>query len=490
MRYAIVSDIHANWQAWNAVLLDIRSSDIDRLICLGDSVGYGPQPARVLESVHEHVHHVVLGNHDAAVCGKLDEALFNDNAAEIVRWTRDQLNPSAMSFLESLPLTLRGDLFRCAHGDLASPAQFNYIIEPEEAVPSWQATEEQLLFVGHSHDPAIFLLGQSGTPHRVPPQDFSLESGKRYIVNVGSVGQPRDGDARASYCIIDTDTQSIFWRRIPFDLDAYRSDLAVAGVSARASYFLSIDPRQASRPIRETLSFAPPARIEDGAIDVVEEAQLADLQREVRQWKRLAAIVIVMALLVLGGAGILVQRHLSRALEISDPETEGLVIQSSVADHEANLLALPTAPIATPASIPGWRVQLGHHRKQKVGWVTTPEPQFVVVSGTVRDPLRIESPLIQVTKGERYRISGLIRATGKFQGSLQLDVTLWKYSEAGLIRIDHFAGDLADSARKDGWYFATETFSIPADGSLMRVGVDGKFAGHAEIRDLKLFRVK
>ena len=95
MRYAIVSDIHANLQAWNAVLLDIRSSGVDKILCLGDLVGYGPQPAETLQSLYEHVDHFILGNHDAAACGKLDASYFNDGARELIEWTREQLNPES-----------------------------------------------------------------------------------------------------------------------------------------------------------------------------------------------------------------------------------------------------------------------------------------------------------------------------------------------------------------------------------------------------------
>jgi predicted phosphodiesterase len=490
MRYAILSDIHSNWQAWNAVLVDARSCGVDRFVCLGDIVGYGPQPARVLESVHENVHHVILGNHDAAVCGKLDENLFNDAAADIVRWTRGRLNRSAMAFLNELPLTLKGEAFRCAHGDVASPAQYNYVIDPEDAMPSWAATDDQLMFVGHSHDPAIFLLGRSGRPHRVAPQDFILEDEKRYIVNVGSVGQPRDGDARAAYCIFDTGEREVLWRRIPFDLDAYRADLAEAGVDEAASYFLRADPRQGARPIRETLSFSPPASAKDGARDVVEVAELEELHRSVKRWKRTVACVAAIAVIGLSGGGYAFHQHATRRVVITPPALSNLTIAPHRANRDANILATPAMPVATPNPLPGWHVHLGHRRKQAVRWETAPDPQFVIDSAWARGGVRIESPDIQVAKGQRYRLTGLIRMSAEAVGSLKIDVTLWKQNANGRMRVDHFAGDLADSPRKNGWNFATETFSIPAEGVAMRVGVDGVFAGRAEIRDLQLFRLE
>ena len=109
MRYAIVSDIHANMQAWKAVLQDIACSDIDRIICLGDIVGYGPRPAEVLQSVHARADHLVLGNHDAVIAGKLSAELFNSRARERVKWTAEHLSPKAVEVLGSVPLTLTGD---------------------------------------------------------------------------------------------------------------------------------------------------------------------------------------------------------------------------------------------------------------------------------------------------------------------------------------------------------------------------------------------
>ncbi|MEI6809351.1 MAG: metallophosphoesterase family protein, partial [bacterium] len=258
MRYAIVSDIHSNLQAWNAVLLDIRSTGVDRIICLGDIVGYGPNPVQVMESVHANVDHFVLGNHDAILCDKLDSSLFNDSARFVLEWTKTQMGKNATKFLSTLPLALDGRTFRCAHGDFSEPGYFNYVTEPQDAMPSWNAVTEQLLFVGHTHVPAIFLLGKSGTPHIVPAQDFALEEEKRYLVNPGSVGQPRDGDARASYCIYDQEAGSVCWRRIPFDIDAYRCSVTSTGLPLSASHFLSFDPRKGVSPLREMLSFSPP----------------------------------------------------------------------------------------------------------------------------------------------------------------------------------------------------------------------------------------
>ena len=179
MRIAILSDIHANLQAWNAVWLDLKSLKADRLLCLGDMIGYGPHPAEVLEALHESADAFVLGNHEAALCGLIDPESFNPMARQCLDWTRSALSPEAHKWLSRLPLTLAADSFRCAHGDLARPESFDYIIDPADALPSWQAVPESLLFVGHSHTPGLFLLGPSGIPRRIELEDFALEPGKR-----------------------------------------------------------------------------------------------------------------------------------------------------------------------------------------------------------------------------------------------------------------------------------------------------------------------
>ncbi len=489
MRYAIVSDIHGNLQAWNAVLIDIGSSRVDRVVCLGDMVGYGPKPADVLESVYTHAHHVVLGNHDAAVCGKLDESLFIDAAAKLVRWTRTRTNARAIEFLRGLPLTLSGGDFRCAHGDFAAPAAFHYVVDAPDAMPSWQAVPDRLLFVGHSHDPAIFVIGQSGTPHRLAPQDFELEAGKRFLVNVGSVGQPRDGDARACYCIVDTAARSIVWRRLPFDLDAYRRDLDAAGIDPDASPFLSFDPRKELVPVRELLGFSPPADTADGARDVVEVAELEVLQKQVRGWKRATILSLAGALLAAALTAGAALWHVSRRADLIPPGWAPLDLPARASATE-NLLSMPDIAGRTPDALFGWRIRLDNKRRQRVAWNPADEAWLRVASADADEAFRIESPDIRVEPGMRFCFQALVRRTGGDMGAVQLDVTLWKRGVTGRQRVDHFAGDLPDSARRDGWFHATETFSIPAGGEAIRVAIAGAFKGTAEIREIVLSRLE
>lgn len=483
MRYAMVADIHANLQAWNAVLLDIRSDGVDSIICLGDIVGYGPNPAEVLESVHANVEHVVLGNHDAVIGNKIDGSLFNDDAQEILRWTRGQLNDEAVGFLRGLPLSLADDLFRCVHGDFSDPAAFNYVVDPADAMASWQAVEEPILFVGHTHDPGIFLLGPSGTPRLVTPQDFTLEEGKRFLVSVGSVGQPRDGDARACYCIFDTDSRSVFWRRIPFDLDAYRGALEAAGLSDRPSYFLRHDPRSGTPPIRELLSFSPPTTTDMKARDVVEVQEMETLRRRVTHWKLLFTVILGMGLALAVTAGVWGWRYHTRGLDIADPTRAA--VSAMAFPEDQNLLA---PPLAADGAIPGWTLHLGDKRSQSIAVETDGGPVFALISATAGEELRLTSPRIEVSPGMKLCFDSRFRKSADFSGNISVVVSLIKGSGSGEERVDHYVVKEPVPIRKTGGLVAKQTFTLPANSRHVELQVRGRFTGTVRISDLSLIR--
>ncbi len=231
MRYAIVSDVHANEAALRAVLTDAADEKVEKIICLGDVLGYGPDPVAALELVYRRAHVCLAGNHDDAVAGRFPVEDFTDFAAAAVLRHRAAITREAKDWLAHLPYTCEFEGFACAHGDFSDPGNFNYVLEAQDAVPSWDARKEQLLFVGHSHQPCIFVLGASGTPHRIDAADFTLEDGKRYIVNPGSVGYPRSGDCRSSYCIYDDEARTVEFRSLPFDLDSYAAKMHGQGLN-------------------------------------------------------------------------------------------------------------------------------------------------------------------------------------------------------------------------------------------------------------------
>ncbi|MFP6906907.1 MAG: metallophosphoesterase family protein, partial [Verrucomicrobiota bacterium] len=254
MRYALVSDIHANEQAWEAVLADTVKAGVDGIICLGDIVGYGPRPARVLESVYEHTDMFLLGNHDAVTCGRFDSDCFNDEAREIIEWTGRQLNESAIDFFNQVPMMILGDTFALSHAEFAVPERFDYIYDPAEAMESFRAVEQQFLFCGHTHFPGTIRLLPDGGPDYRKPADFKMEEGFRYLVNVGSVGDPRNGDTRASYVIYDLDQESVAFRNVPFDIEAYRLDIEYAGIPTKPilfDYADALTPVESVTQVRE-----------------------------------------------------------------------------------------------------------------------------------------------------------------------------------------------------------------------------------------------
>jgi predicted phosphodiesterase len=482
MRFALVSDIHANRQAWESTLLDIRSLKIDQIICLGDIVGYGPCPAQVLESVHANVHHLVLGNHDAVVCHKLDDSLFNDTAQEIIRWTRERLNRDAVRFLRTLPLSLVGNGYRCSHGDLAEPAAFNYVIEPNDAMASWKKVGEPLLFIGHTHQPRLFLLGRSGTPHNVEPQDFQLEPEKRYIVNVGSVGQPRDSDARASYCVYDTETQSIFFRRIPFDLDAYRRDVEEAGIPIEGSYFLKHDPRQGVPPLREMFSFSPPTSPELLAKDVKPVEEIRILRRQAGRWRLLFLLLAIISVISTAWFYHLWRNRDIKSLDIRDPAMATITAADAVPGMNI-LQPFDTAtPIGTP--IPGWNVHLGNWKKQMFS-LTSPKdmPDSLLLSSLAKDEIWVRGPMVRVQPG--MKLTGALRMfVYELDGDITLYMVVHRERDGQPIADVHTASP--GRKRRDGWLSAQKTITVPANATAMEYEVHGRFRGKVLIADLSL----
>ncbi|MEI6970413.1 MAG: metallophosphoesterase family protein [bacterium] len=253
MRYAIVSDIHANLPAWKAVLRDIRANGADEIICLGDVVGYGPMPRPVLDDVRENVTHSIIGNHDAVVGGRYDEDDFSDSARAVIQWTRSQLPAEAAEYFAQLPTDISGDSFVAAHAEIGDPERFGYIEDESMARESFAACDATMIFVGHTHHAGIYIMDTVGNAvHPHAAADFSAAPGMRYIVNVGSVGDPRDrDDIRSCYCLYDIDTNEVTYRRVPFDLAAYRLSLKQSGLSIYPYFLSSVDGHPEVIPIQD-----------------------------------------------------------------------------------------------------------------------------------------------------------------------------------------------------------------------------------------------
>jgi len=499
MRYAIVSDIHANHQAWKAVWLDIRSMAVDKVICLGDNVGYGPNPQEVLESLYTTVDYFVLGNHDAALCGMLDTSLFTDCARDMIQWTAGRVGPPAIRFLSNIPLTLAGPGFRCAHGEFGDPACFRYVLEPEEALPGWGAVDDPLLFVGHTHRPCIAVVGQSGTPRMIAPEDFTLEPGKRFLVNVGSVGQPRDWDSRASYCIYDTESKSVFWRRIPFDLDAYRDALRAADIPLATSPFLDDDPRPGRPPLREMIPFNPPANADKAVQNVTPVQYLDTLRRRVRWWKRLVIGLVAFLIMMAGFGGWIWMRQIHPESDV--PGSDLVAVRAVDMEPGVNLLSFPPLPMASGTAIPKWSVHLGNRYRQQALWAAleNERPGFILRSEDSQREIWISSASIHVSPGMRLTLQALVKKSPDFSGSLAVVIPLVLRVESPSPETDASGAPILETRpqfvvkeptvpRADGWSLVKQKFELPVRPHSVKVQVRGRFTGIVWIRDLRLER--
>jgi len=485
MRYAIVSDIHANLQAWKAVLLDIRSLKVDRIICLGDMVGYGPNPCEVLESVYAAVDYFVLGNHDAALCGKLDSSFFNTPARLILDWTQSRVSRSALDFLKTIPLSLAGEQFRCVHGEFAEPGRFNYVVEPEDALRSWRVVEEPLLFNGHTHCPGIFLMGASGKPYRLDPEDFEVEHGKRFLVNVGSVGNPRDGDTRASYCVYDLRKRAVFWRKIPFDLDVYRQALDDAGLPLEPSGFLESDPRITTAPLRARLNFSPPISGEHAAQDVVEVQVIKALKGKVQRW-RFTALVSTLALVALIVMG-LVYRHWQSQRETDIGRADAIVIRRDAPDQ--NLLTLPDFPLPPNSAVPGWVLHLGDKYRQgiEVCRGDAGDMEFRLLSSNPKAEIGLSSGAITVTDDMKFVMEASFRKSD-FDGSVWVAVSLVKKAGEENVVMEQYIIKEPTLMRRGGWSLAKQTFDLPKGTHSIQLHIRGKFKGAVSVKNVLLQR--
>jgi len=486
MRYAIVSDLHSNLQAWNAVLLDIRSNRVDHIACLGDVVGYGPSPAEVLESAHENINSFVMGNHDAVICGKLGDSLFNDQAREAIRWTRRRLGKAAVTFLSNCPLMLDGEFFLCTHGDFTCPEAFNYILGVDDADNSWKSVHHQLLFAGHTHEPALYLLGPSGIPRAIAPQDFELEPSKRYLVNVGSVGCSRDSDHRASYCILDTASNAVYWRRIPYDLDAHRKDYERAGLDPASSVVLKSDPRRGAIPLREHMDFAPARSAGETATGVVEVMSIRVLQRRARFWKLSSTLLIVLFGLAGGAFGGWRQNSTVRPVSIHEPVIVPLT--ATPGTETTNLLPLITNPVPAGSPVPGWTMELGDSRCQSIAVETDPHgtTYFVLMSKTSREEIAITPAPIDVAPGMSFYPDVAFSKSDDFSGTVGIVVSLVIDNGGKESLIQQFYTQEPGVPRSDGWARARRKFVIPAKGRRIELKIGGHFTGAVKIKNITM----
>lgn len=221
MRALIVSDVHSNLEAFRAVMEDADArGGFDEIWSLGDLVGYGPEPSECVDSLRSYSHNAVAGNHDLAAIGKLPLDRFNPYAAAANRWTAAQLTREQADYIGELPLTLEIDEFTLAHGSPRDPV-WEYLITEDAAIACFTHIETYWCLVGHSHIPFLCIPRADGAAFIAFPEGrmIQLDEGA-LIINPGSVGQPRDGDPRASYVLFDDAAQTVAHRRVAYDIAA------------------------------------------------------------------------------------------------------------------------------------------------------------------------------------------------------------------------------------------------------------------------------
>lgn len=229
MKYALLSDIHANLEALQAVLSEISSRGITDFICLGDIVGYGADPRACLETVRGLNPRIVQGNHDYAAAGPVDLSSFNKNARLALLWTRKQLDSAGRDFLKSLPLTAEVFGATLVHSSLKDPGRWEYILNPRDARASFDLLLNEICFFGHSHRPRVYR-EEEGEITVEEGGRIELRAGSRYLINPGSVGQPRDRDPRASFGVYDSAEKKVEIMRIEYPVEKAQEKILRAGL--------------------------------------------------------------------------------------------------------------------------------------------------------------------------------------------------------------------------------------------------------------------
>ena len=241
MRYASIADIHSNLAALTAVLDDIeRQGGTEKIWCLGDVVGYGPDPHECIELLRQTNHVCVAGNHDWGAIGKINTSEFNPDAAAACHWTAQQLVPADVEYLKNLPLVIEEDDFTLVHGSPREPI-WEYLVSTSIAKENFARFKSKFCLVGHSHVPLVFSYNEGGDCSTIQFQpNIRIVLGRnRLIINPGGAGQPRDSNPQASYAIYDSETRLIRLYRVPYDIRATQDKMVARGLPMRLAARLS-----------------------------------------------------------------------------------------------------------------------------------------------------------------------------------------------------------------------------------------------------------
>ena len=230
MRYGIFSDIHSNLEALDAVIEAYREEKIDKYLCVGDVVGYASSPKECIEKIRMLAMITAAGNHDWASVNLISTDYFNPLAKEAVFWTQRNLDEEGRYFLEHLMLVYKNEDLTMVHGTLDEPGDFNYMTDGYIVSRTFELLETNICFVGHTHVPGVFIKSKDSRIRYQENSNINIKEDSKYIINVGSVGQPRDGNPKAAYCIYDSDKKNVQIKRISYDIQVTGKKIIAEGL--------------------------------------------------------------------------------------------------------------------------------------------------------------------------------------------------------------------------------------------------------------------
>ena len=230
MLYGICSDIHSNATAFKAVLESMRDNGVERKVCLGDIVGYGVDTDECVDLVRENMDFCLIGNHDSVAVKNESSEGFNPYAKQAIEWTQKHLSKDSVAYIRSLPYIHEENDICFVHASPLSPADWVYVTDLEDALNAFDHFSERYCFVGHTHSPVIIASRPMAIPKILDEYEYVIANTERLLVNVGSVGQPRDRDPRACWCLLDTETKCVRLIRVDYDIRETQNRMKKAGM--------------------------------------------------------------------------------------------------------------------------------------------------------------------------------------------------------------------------------------------------------------------
>jgi diadenosine tetraphosphatase ApaH/serine/threonine PP2A family protein phosphatase len=230
MKYGFFSDVHANLEALKACIIDFRTEKLDKLFFLGDAVGYGPNPDECVKLIKDVATVKLMGNHDYAALGLMETEFFNQYAAESMGWTKSSISRKTIEIMSDFELQYMLDNLLLVHSSPREPELWHYILDMEDATESFEYFTQKICLLGHTHRPYIVYKEKEGETVLSKQNEEIITEDRRYLVNIGSVGQPRDGDPRSCYLIYDVETGGIRHKRVSYNIKATQKDMAKIGL--------------------------------------------------------------------------------------------------------------------------------------------------------------------------------------------------------------------------------------------------------------------